>query len=302
MWNSLKRVIKTGLLDFSRSLGSSIATIFIMTMVVLLISALFLMIPISRALISDIQDKIDVSVYFKKDTALEDIFQLQNELSKLPDVKSAEYVSKDQALANFLETHKNDQAMLDALKEVGDNPFLASLNVKAEEASQYEQVATFLDGPEHKEIVEKVDYFQRKPLIDKVFSVISWLNWTGLITSIILGIIAFLVAFNTVKLAIYSSSDEIKTMRLVGATNWFVRGPFLAQGVLIGLIAALISLIVTTGICLSFSGKVQSIISSVSLTSIFFSNLFLLILTQLVAGIGIGAISSFVAIRKFLGV
>ena len=302
MWNSLKRVIKTGLLDFSRSLGSSIATIFIMTMVVLLISALFLMIPISRALISDIQDKIDVSVYFKKDTALEDIFQLQNELSKLPDVKSAEYVSKDQALANFLETHKNDQAMLDALKEVGDNPFLVSLNVKAEEASQYEQVAIFLDGPEYKEIVEKVDYFQRKPLIDKVFSVISWLNWTGLITSIILGIIAFLVAFNTVKLAIYSSSDEIKTMRLVGATNWFVRGPFLAQGVLIGLIAALISLIVTTGICLSFSGKVQSIISSVSLTSIFFSNLFLLILTQLVAGIGIGAISSFVAIRKFLGV
>lgn len=302
MWSSLKRVIKTGLLDFSRNIGSSIATIFIMTMVVLLISALFLMIPISRTLVSDIQNKIDVSVYFKKDTALEDIFQLQNDLSKLPDVKSAEYVSKDQALANFLETHKNDQAMLDALKEVGDNPFLASLNVKAKEASQYEQVATFLDGPEYKEIVEKVDYFQRKPLIDKVFSAISWLNWTGLIISIILGIIAFLVAFNTVKLAIYSSSDEIRTMRLVGATNWFVRGPFLAQGVLIGLIAALISLIVTTGICLSFSGKVQSIISSISLTGIFFSNLFLLILTQLVAGIGIGAISSFVAIRKFLGV
>lgn len=302
MWNSLKRVIKTGLLDFSRNIGLSIATIFIMTTVVLLISALFLMNPVSKILISDIQDKIDVSVYFKKDTALEDIFQIQNELSKLPDVKSTEYVSKDQALANFLETHKNDQAMLDALKEVGDNPFLASLNVKAKEASQYEQVATFLENPTYKDAIEKVDYFQRKPLIDKIFGVISWLTWAGLIISIVLAIVAFLVAFNTIKLAIYNSSEEIKTMRLVGATNWFVRGPFLAQGIVVGFIATLISLIVTTGVCLSLSGKVQSVISSVNLTSIFFSNLLLLVLTQLVAGIGIGAISSVVAIRKFLKV
>jgi len=302
MLTLIKRIIKVAWLDFSRNLGLSVATVFIMTMVVLLISLLFLLNPIAKVLISDIEEKIDVSVYFKKDTAPEDIFQLKDQVSKLPDIKRVEYVSREQALESFVEKHKNEQTMLDALNEVGDNPFLASLNIKAKEAAQYEQVAQFLEKEEFKDLIEKVDYYQRKPLIDKVFSTISWVNTTGIFASIILGMIAFLVAFNAIKLAIYNSSDEIKTMRLVGATNWFVRGPFLIQGIVVGLFATVIALLITFGFCLTFSAKVQSIISDVNLTEIFISNLWLIILIQLAAGVGLGVISSAIAIRKFLNV
>ena len=300
MFTSFKRIIKTGWNGFSRNIGLSVATIFVMTMVISLATLLFLLNPASNILVSDIMEKVDISVYFKEDVAPEDIFAAEIEISKIPEVKDIEYVSKEEALERFIEKHKDDITMMESLTEIGQNPFLASLNIKAWEISQYRQVSNFLETASFKNLISKVDYYQRKPVIDKVFSVISGINKGGIFFSIILGLIAILVAFNTIRIAIYNSSEEISTMRLVGASNRFIRGPFLVQGIIVGVFAALITLLITFGICLSFNSRIRVIAPEISTFALFVGNFWALLLIQLATGIGLGIVSSTIAIRKYL--
>jgi len=300
MFTSLKRTIKTGWKNFSRNIALSVATISIMIMVVSLATLLFLLGPISDILISDIEEKVDVSVYFKEDVSPEDILAAEEEIYKISEVKEIEYVSKDQALERFTENHKDDPDLLESLTEVGYNPFLASLNIRAWEVSQYGQVASFLETGPFKDLIDKIDYYQRKPVIDKVYALISSINKTGIFFSIILGAIAILVAFNTVRIAIYNSNKEISIMRLVGASNWFIRGPFLIQGIIVGVFAALITLLITLVVCWGLNSRIGLIIPEVSMLGLLAGNFWMLLLIQLATGTGLGVISSLIATRKYL--
>ncbi len=300
MFTSLKRTIKTGWKNFSRNIALSVATISIMIMVISLATLLFLLGPISDILISDIEEKVDVSVYFKEDVSPEDILAAEEEIYKISEVKEIEYVSKDQALERFTENHKDDPDLLESLTEVGYNPFLASLNIRAWEVSQYGQVASFLETGPFKDLIDKVDYYQRKPVIDKVYALISSINKTGIFFSILLGAIAILVAFNTIRIAIYNSNKEISIMRLVGASNWFIRGPFLIQGIIVGVFAALITLLITLVVCWGLNSRIGLIIPEVSMLGLLAGNFWMLLLIQLATGTGLGVISSLIATRKYL--
>jgi len=300
MFSSFKRVIKTGWKSFSRNIGLSIATILIMVMVISLATLLFLLNPASKILISGLQEKVDISVYFREDALPGDIQEVELEISRIPEVKNIEYVSREQALEKFIEKHKEDPVLMESLTEIGYNPFLASLNIKAWQVSQYEQVANFLETGPFENLIDKVDYHQRKPVIEKVFSITSGINKVGVFFSIIFGAIAVLIAFNAIKIAIYNSSEEISIMRLVGASNSFARGPFLIQGAIVGFIATLITLIITFGICYGLDSKIRVIAPELSIFSLFLSNFWALILIQLATGIGLGVLSSFIAVRKYL--
>lgn len=300
MFTSLRRIIKAGWKNFSKNIALSLATILVMTMVISLTTLLFLLKPASEILISEFQDKVDISIYFKKDILSEEIAGVRAEISKISEVKNVEYVSKEQALEKFVARHKDDPVLMESLTEVGENPFLASLNIKAWQASQYEQVTNFLETGPFKNLIDKVDYYQRKPIIEKVFSLTAGINKAGIFFTLVLGVIAILVAFNTIRIAIYNSSQEISIMRLVGASNWFIRGPFLIQGILVGLIAALVTLFITFGICYGFDSKIKVIAPQVSIFSLFLSNFWTLILIQLVTGVGLGVASSLIAVRKYL--
>jgi len=299
---SLKRIIKNGWKSFSRNISLSLATIFIMVIVISLPTFLFLLNPASKILISNIKEKVDISVYFNEDANSDDISLVKSAVSKIPEVKEVEYLSKEQVLERFVKKHKDDPVLMESLTEVGDNPFLSSLNIKAWQASQYEQVAKFLETGPFKSLIHKIDYNQRKKVIDKIFSTISAVNKAGILFSLILGIIAVLVAFNAVKIAINNSKEEIAIMRLVGASNWFIRGPFLVQGVIIGAISALITFLMAFGLCWALNSGIKSIIPEVSVFNLFIGNLGTLILIQLAVGIGLGALSSMIAIRKYLKV
>lgn len=300
MLRLFKRVIKTGWKGFIRNIGLSLATILIMVIVISLATLLFLLNPVSKILIADIEKKVDISVYFKEDVSSEYILEVESEISKIPEVKDVEYVSKDQALEKFIEKHKDDPVLMESLTELGSNPFLASLSIRAWDPSQYEQVANLLETSSFRNLIDKVDYHERKPVIEKVFSMVSGLNKIGIFFSILFAAIAVLIAFNTVRMAIYNSGEEISVMRLIGASNWFVRGPFLVQGVIIGFTAALITLLITFGLCYGFDARIKTIAPDVSIYSIFISNFFLLFLIQLATGIGLGTMSSYIAVRKYL--
>lgn len=300
MLTKIRRIIKTGWKEFSRNFSLSMATIFIMIMVISLVTILFLLKPVSDILISEVEKKVDVSVYLKEDVNTDQIMNLKSELSRIPEVKEINYVSKEEALETFIEIHKHDPVLIESLTEVGYNPFLASLNIKAWEASQYEQVTNFLQGDSFQSLIDKVDYYQRKPVIEKVFALANGVNKIGLFLSIVFGIIAVLISFNTVRIAIHGSKEEISIMRLVGASNWFVRGPFLVQGIIVGFIAALITLLIALIFSYFFSPKIISLAPEINLWEIFIGNLVILFLIQLATGVGLGIISSCLAVRKYL--
>ncbi|MDP2909621.1 MAG: permease-like cell division protein FtsX, partial [bacterium] len=242
---SLKRVINSGWKGFSRNMGLSLATVFIMIMVILMITFLLLLNPVSENLIADVKQKVDISVYFKEDAIEENIMQVKMEISRMPEINEVEYISKEEALENFLNRHKEDTVLVESLTEVGYNPFLASLNIRAQEAFQYEQISGFLENSPFKELVNKIDYNERKSVIEKVYAFTAGVKNGGIVFSIFLAVIALVIAYNTIRIAIQNSKEELAVMRLVGASNWFVRGPFLAQGVMVGFISAIIAFIIT---------------------------------------------------------
>ena len=281
--------------------GSQVfATIFILTVAILLASSLFLSGRVSQFLIDSLESKADISVYFQEIALEEDILQVQEEMAKMPEVKEIVYISKDRALEEFKERYADNPVLMDSIRELGGNPFLASLRIQAKESDQYQAVAGYLDNLNLTDIIEKVDYSQRQNVIERIFSITSFLGKTGILFSLILIAIAILITFNTIKLAIYNFQEEVKIQRLVGASNWFIRGPFLAQGAIAGIISALISLLVLFFIAWLFSPKVQVFLPDLNIFKMFWSNFGFILFIQLATGIALGSISSLIAIRKYL--
>ena len=297
---TFKRILKSGWLNFTRDGGIAAATIFILVMAIFLVSSIFLLKEASQFLIGAIKEKVDISVYFKENSSQDDILKLKEEISKIPEVKEVEYISKEMALQNFVEKHKDEPLLMEALKEVGPNPFLASLNIKAWEAGQYGKIVQFFENPSFENLIEKIDYYQRKPIIERLFSLTSFAQKTGILLSIILMIIATLVTFNTIRLAILNSSEEIKIQRIVGASNWFIRGPFLVQGAISGIFAILICFLIFSLICWILTPKIEILFPGLNLSNLLTKNLNFLIPIQIFTGIGLGVISSLIAIRKYL--
>jgi len=299
MGTTLKRIIISGWQNFSRDGGIAVATIFILVMVIFLASTIFLSKDISQFLITSLQEKADISVYFKEFVLEDDILKIKEKLSQVPEVKNVEYVSKKEAIKRLVEKHPQ---LKESVQETEGMLNLASLNVNVFEANQYQQVVNFLENSNFKDYIDKVDYYKRKPVIEKIFSLTSLFNKTGIFLSIILIITAILVTFNTIRLAILNSIEEIKIQRLVGASNWFIRGPFLVQGVISGFIAVLISALIFSLICWFLSPKIEFFFAGLNLFNLFIKNLWILLLIQFATGILLAVISSTIAIRKYLKV
>ena len=304
MFTTTKRVFKFALDDFSRNKGRSVAAIFVLVVTIGLVTGLFFPHGVSNFIIEEIQNKIDITAYFKADTAESDILNAKDQVLKLaPGIKSIQYVSKDEALSNFTQKHQDNPIFFNALSQVGSNPFLASLNITTTgSALQYQQVADVLQSDQFSSLVDSVDYSQKKDTIDKVFSITTSINKFGVGLAIMLVLVVVLVVFNTIKLAIDSSKEEINTMRTVGATSWFVRAPFIIQGALFGFISFVICFLITVLLVSFFNSGLSVILPGFILGNYLMSNLFLVILLQLGFGVSLGALVSFIVVQKYLKV
>jgi len=301
MFTSFKRVLKFGWQSFLRNKGLTLQVIFIMTVTVLAVTSLFLFKGVSEFLIAELQKRVDISVYFKKDTSEDKIFEIKKELGQLSSkIQSVEYISREKAKEIFIQRHKNDPLYLQALKEIGENPFLPSLNIKAKDPVFYAQISSFFTKGPFKEFVEKVSYYQNKKLIEKLIELTSKIKKIGVILSTILAILVISITFNTIKLTIFSLKEEISTMRLVGASNWFIRGPFLVQSLLYGIFAVMIVNLLVFGGLKIFNESIKSWMLGFDILNYFQSNLLTLILTQIVFSILLGMTSFFITVRKYL--
>lgn len=304
MPKTFSRILKFAFQDLNRNKGITIATIFVLVVTMTLVSGIFFFQGMMSHLTSIIQNKIDITAYFNEDVSEDQILAVKETILQSSDgIKKIEYVSKDQALADFSEKHQNSAVLEKALEQVGENPFLPSLNIVTNgETAQYEQVSNILETSDFAKLINKVDYSEKKDTIEKVYSITSNINRFGIIAGIILVIVAILVVFNTIKLAVDSSKAEISTMRIVGASDSFVRGPFIIQGVIYGMIAFIICILLMGGFTFLMASKLEVILPGFDLLDYFMSNLWLLILIQLGFGVGVGVISSFVVIKKYLDI
>ena len=301
MFTEFKRILRFGYQSFMRDSGSSIATVFVMVIAISLVTFLMLFQGTAAFVITSLESRVDISTYFLGTVFEEEILQVRDELVKLDDVRDVQYISKDKALEKFLEEHKGDEVILASLEAVGSNPLLSSLNIRTWDSSSYLKVTDFLEES-FGGLISKVDFEEREPVIQRLDGLTSGIQTFGILFTIILGIVAVLVAFNTIRLAIYSTREEIEVMRLVGASNWFIRGPFVVQGVIVGIVAAFISLLLFIPATLFLAGPLENLISGFNIFQYFLSNIFVIFLVQLLVGVILGMISSAIAVRRYLKV
>jgi len=216
---NLKRIFKSGYDNFKRNSWLSVATIITMVLSIMLLTGTLLLNYGSNAFVKEIQNKVDVSIYFKTDVAESDILKIQEELANLDTVSKVEYTSREKALQDFREKSAKDQIILQTLAEIGDNPLSASLNIKAKKPGDYTPIINYIESSLFKDKLLSVDFTENKLLIDRANSLSFGLKTSTIILTVILSSVAIVVAFNTIRMAIHSAGEELKIMNLVGGSN-----------------------------------------------------------------------------------
>jgi cell division transport system permease protein len=301
----VKRVFRAGLTNFWRNGFVSLSSLVVMFITLFMITSLIFMGAILNYSLREIKDKVDIDVYFTSNAKEADIFSLKKSIETISEVASVVYISKEEALANFKERHKDDSLTLEALTELGENPLTASLSIKAKEPSQYEGIARFLSSEDvasgnSNSIIEKVNYYQNKIVIDKLTKITSAANAVGFWVAIIFLVISIIITFNTIRLAIFISREEISVMRLVGASPRYVRGPFVVSGIMYGLVSAFMVLVVYFGLTYWLGGLSKNFFIGLDLFDFYLKNFGQIFLIIFGSGVGLGTIASYLAVRKYL--
>ena len=304
MKTNLQRIFKSGFLNFKRGGLVSWAAVLVVTITLSVITSLILLQAVLNFSLETIKDKVDVTIYFTVGAPEPQIMTLKASLEKLPEVASVSYTSAAEALRLFRERHKGDYPTIAALDEIGTNPLGAYLNVKAKEISQYESIANFMKGDNvlvsgSGSIIDKINYHQNKLVIDRLNSVISGARKLGLLITSLLVIISIIITFNTIRLTIFISKEEIGVMRLVGASKMRVRGPFMVEGALYGAVATAVTMLVFWPVTYWLGGRMTDFLG-LDLYSYYGANFFKIFAIVLFSGIILGVISSFLAARKYL--
>lgn len=303
----MQRVLVSGWKNFARGGAVSAATVLIMTVTLALIGSLIFLSALLTFTLDTIKDKVDVSVYFVTTAKESEVLAVKDQLEKLPQVKSVSYTSAEDALVAFRARHENDQLTLQALDELGGNPLDASLSVKAKDPSAYEGIVSFLEASptlsvSGASIVDRINYAQNKEVIDRLSLAIRATREVGLAVVIVFAIASILIALATVRLAIYTAKDEIAVMRLVGASNAYIQGPFIVTGVITGVFAALLVLLLLWPASLYAGAKTAGWFGGFNAASYYAGNFALIFSILMCAGIVLGAAASVLAIRKYLKV
>ena len=302
---TLERIFKNGFVNFGRNIWLAIAAMAMMAVTLtILLFAIVANATFSHT-ISDITSHIHVSVYLKDEVTDEQRSSLIVELKQIDNVQAVGYTSKDQALKNYRAQNIDNPELLAAISET-DNPLPASLVISPKDPNKLDTIKDYLDKPEIEALQSDPTSYSgdRKAAIDKIAKATQFFRQAGIIGIIIFIIISMLIIFNTIRMTIFNRRDELVIMRLLGATPGYIRGPFIVETMLYGVVAAAVSLIVCGGLFAVASSTLQA--SSLGLLDIkyssdyFSNNLWLILTAQILAGIIIGAASAAIATRRYL--
>jgi cell division transport system permease protein len=302
---TLGRIIKAGLVNFIRNAWLAVAAMAVMAITLTIVLFSVIANATFTETIRQITDKIDVSVYLKDSVDQKKTDELVSQVKSINNVKSVEYVSKEDALKRYQQQNKDNLDLLLAISQT-DNPLPASLSIKPKDPNQIQQIKDFLEKKEIKELQsEETSYSgDRKEAIDKITQATKFFREAGFIGVVTFAVISMLIIFNTIRMAIFNRRDELAIMRLLGASTWYIRGPFVVETVIYGIVAAIISVTVCNLLFTVSSSAFGA--SSLGLLDISYANeyfadhFWMILLVQMIIGIFIGATSSVIATRRYL--
>lgn len=301
MLTTLYRIFKYGLQYFTRNFLVSFATVLVLLLAVVVFEGLIISGYVGQQIVSIVKDKIDISVDFSENVPEDEMLRLKRSLEDLKEVKAVQYISKDDALTRFKEKHPENSDVSKALEELGGaNPLRASLNIKAKDPRDYSAIAAYLSNDSLKSTIENVSYNKNQVVIDRLVHIMDVGSQAGLFLTIILAAVASIVSFNTILLAIYANKDEISIMRLVGASNAFIRGPYIIVGALYGLVAALVGIIVIAPVVYLIAPSIAVLVPDLNLWGYFIRHSFTILGNSIFFAVTIGVVSSYVVVRRYL--
>ncbi|HSX15713.1 MAG TPA: permease-like cell division protein FtsX [Candidatus Saccharimonadales bacterium] len=299
------RIIRTGMVNFVRNMWLAIAAMAIMIVTLSIILFSVIVNATFANTVAQITNKIDVSIYLKDSVSSDDTQKLIKDLKALPSVTQVTYLSKEQALKAYQQQNAGNLALLQAINET-DNPLPATIRIKPVSLNDIDQIRTFIDKPAVKDLQSDPsnDSGDRRAAIDKITHATNILQRAGIGAVLVFATISVLIIFNTIQMAIFNRRDELQIMRLLGASTWFIRGPFVVESIIYGVLSAVISLLIINAIFITASSSLQATsfgLLDISYSQQFFENHYWALLTvQLALGIFIGAASSVIATRRYL--
>lgn len=297
---TIERITKLGLVNFWRNRWLSLVATFVMTITLLTISIFVILSLVIHTTTEAIKNKIDMTVSFYDTVSEEKIQSLQNALSYLSEVKSAHYISKEEALEIWKKLPIKEKTKQLVTPE--GNPLPRSLQIKAQKPEDLSKIASFLEP--YKSLISRLSYEENKQIIQRLLNITSFVKKIGWILSCIFVFISIMVIFNTIRLTIFTRKDEIEIMRLVGASDIFIRVPFIIEAALYGVMAALLSLGLLFLAVYFVSPLVANYLGEVplNLKQFLVLNLGLIFLYQLLIGVFLGSICSLFAVHRHIKV
>lgn len=289
--------IKEAFSSFHHNWVMSFAAILVVLFSVLLVGTFLVMGHVVDKVATDVEKKVEIEVFLEDTAPKEDVFSMKRKIEALKEAKSVEYISKKEALDIFIKRNKDNK---DLIEQIAGNPLPASYRVFLKNPRLVEKtVAKIKRFPEYEKSVNDVDY--GKKIVGRLFAVTKWLRYIVLVLITFLCFSALALISNTIRLAIYARRREIAIMRLVGASNWFIRWPFLLEGIVQGLAGALLAIGVLAVTKQVVFGKLENqmswFMSTLRISPDFYQNMLIMLL---VAGVAIGAAGSLIALRRYL--
>jgi len=297
------RVSKFALQNIGRNFSLSLMTILILILMLLSINTLVIINVLTAEAVKSVKDQIDVSIYFVHDASSKQIAEVKSYVNSFPEVVEIKYLTEDEVLAQFREQHKDNAEIIASLEELDENPLGPTMIVTTREPKDYEKVITALTVPEYENIIEAKTFGDTEKAIERIHTITTQVERFTIAISILFAIIAFLIIFNTIRIAIYTHRIEISIKKLVGASNWFVRGPYLIES----LIFSFLSVLITYGLVVLVIHLMDPYIAVVFgetgiLTNYYNSSIILLLGIQFLAVLLLTIFSSLLAMRKHLRV
>lgn len=295
------RIFKFSLLDLVRNASLATMTVIVLSLLLISVNTLLGIRVLTAAAVTSVKEKIDLSVYLKPETSADAITKLTADIKTLPAVKSVTQITADQALQNFKNQYQDRPEILAALNEVGANPLGAALIVKTDDPTQYSQVITILNKDEYKTLVEDKTFADTATAIDTLHTVTGSIEQALWGVTTVFGLIAIVIIFTTIRVAIYTERIEIAVKKLVGASNWFIRGPYLFEGVILSTISVTLALAVVYASAQALDPHFSPLLSQNNiLTNYLKTNILSLAGFEYLAALVLTIGTSAIAMRKYL--
>ena len=301
---SIYRVIKFASQDFWRNVWLSFATVLMLVLTLFSINFLVAMNKLSEITIAAIESRIDVSVYLRKNLTVEEIQKVKQDLKTLPSIQEISAITAEEALENFLARHKNDEDIVASIQELDENPLGPSLIIKAANAEQYPAILDELNSSRYEQYIEDKDFDDHQALISRITRTKNKVGQAAGVMTLLFVLIASLIVYNAIRVNIYTHKNELEVMKLVGATNWFIRAPFVFEAIMYSVVGLALTMVILYPILYFLQPYLTGFFTgqNINIIQYFVANALMIFGLQFIGVTFINILSTSLALGKYLKV